>query len=327
MNLHLLSTGLVPTTALGAVLTLAGPPALSADPNGAEARPANGILAQTEQTGGEQAPKKEVTEKEVAAEEAAPVFRLPAHISPNEQIEFFRTADYDDSGWISYEEAVEALLLPDRRAYQLYDTNADLRISTEEFRERYLESIRRTGDYRPPVPKATGGVAPPRTAEQLRNRFDRDLDVRLNSEELKTLVQEYDLPEAEAGPILARLDANQDGFLDQTELVGLSQTIEFFKDLPSGVFEENRPESLEELYGERIKRESTRGLSEPPQIRGPVRPYYRLDADGDEDIDSQDLFDLQFPLTLPVRANSVLAALDTNGNGSLDRAEFRAAME
>ncbi len=270
----------------------------------------------------EQDPEQELSSE---PDELEP-FRLPAYISPNQQLEYFRIADYDSSGWISFEEARESLVL-DRQTYQIYDSNIDGRISQEEFEDRYLESIRLTGGFRPPIPAATGTVAPPRTAEQLRNSFDRNLDARLGVAELDLLIKEYGLPDRDGKQLLILLDEDTSGYVDPPELVRLSQILDAFKSLPPRVFDADRPGSLEELYGERTPRENTRGLAEPPFIRGPVRPFYRLDADGDEDIDEQDLFALQFPLTLPVRASSVLAALDTDGNGALDRDEFRAAME
>lgn len=313
-----------PFVALGSLLALGALVEPSSGQNGARGKPR--AVPPAPEVSAQEPVSAQEEDADPSELEGLEPFRLPAYISPNEQLEFFRTADYDASGWISFEEARDSLVL-DRQTYQIYDTDIDGRISQEEFEERYLEAIRRTGGFRPPIPAETGAVAPPRTPEQLRNSFDRNLDARLGVSELDILIAEYGLPDRDGKGLLIVLDEDTSGYVEQTELVRLSQILDAFKSLPPRVFEKDRPSSLEELYGERTPRENTRGLSEPPFIRGPVRPFYRLDADGDEDIDEQDLFDLQFPLTLPVRASSVLAALDTDGNGALDRSEFRAAME
>ena len=65
---------------------------------------------------------------------------------------------------------------------------------------------------------------------------------------------------------------------------------------------------------------------QPVRITPPVLTFRRLDIDADGMITLEDLTELQRPLVLPVRARAVLAALDGNGDGSLDEAEFRGAM-
>lgn len=266
----------------------------------------------------------QTAEDEPPAEPAEEPFVLPAHISPTEQIDFFRTADYDGSGWVSFDEARKSLIL-DRDGYQALDRDGDFRVNQEEFELFYQETIERAGGFRPPVPNAEAEVAPPRSAAQLRNTFDKNLDGRLGLAELEALVLEYGLPQ-EAPILLAKTDLDGSGVLDGQELEVLSNVIGAFQAAPSGLFEENAPKSIEELFGERVPRETTFGLPEPPYVRGPVRPFHRLDADGDDRISESDLSELQFPLTLPVRASSVLAALDTDGDGGLDREEFRAAL-
>jgi hypothetical protein len=126
--------------------------------------------------------------------------------------------------------------------------------------------------------------------------------------------------------LAGQLDANASGGLELDELAAASALVDAYKQSPAGMFEVERPRSLEELYGKPVPRTNPVGIAEPPYIRGPVHPFFRLDLDRNDKIDEQDLFELQFPLTLPVRPSSVLAAIDRDGDGALDREEFRAAM-
>ena len=252
---------------------------------------------------------------------------LPPYLDPLEEEEFFQTADYDGNGWISFEEARDSLLL-DRAGFFAFDTDKDLRLSAKEFSARYRDSIERTGGFQPPIPKSAAELAPPRSAVELRNAFDRNLDGRLGALELDAFVEDYALPKITGEEVLAQLDTDGSGTLELVELGAMSALIDAYKQAPAGMFEEGpRPKSIEDLYGELVPRESAFSVDEPPYMRGPVRPFWRLDLDRDGGIEERDLFDLQYPLTLPVRASSVIAALDRDGDRSLSRAEFRASME
>jgi Ca2+-binding EF-hand superfamily protein len=59
---------------------------------------------------------------------------------------------------------------------------------------------------------------------------------------------------------------------------------------------------------------------------GPVPVFHRLDLQGNGRITAADLLDLQHPIESSVRIQAVVAALDTNGDGAIDPAEFQACL-
>ncbi len=87
------------------------------------------------------------------------------------------------------------------------------------------------------------------------------------------------------------------------------------------------PESIDELFGKRVKRSAQSGsTAQSLWIPGPVTSFKRLDFDEDGQLSANDLIELARPLQVPVRIHALIAALDTDGDGTLSEAEFRASM-
>ncbi|MCB9913799.1 MAG: EF-hand domain-containing protein [Planctomycetes bacterium] len=85
--------------------------------------------------------------------------------------------------------------------------------------------------------------------------------------------------------------------------------------------------SVYELFGRVEPREEVlHGTPEPDRIVGPVPTFRRLDYDGDGGITRADLTELARGSSLEPRLNTLLATLDTNGDGRIDATEFRASM-
>ena len=85
--------------------------------------------------------------------------------------------------------------------------------------------------------------------------------------------------------------------------------------------------SIEDLFGGLEERSGGFHSSlHPPAIPGPVTHFRRLDLDNDGLVSLRELDRLQSPLQLPIRANTVLAALDRNEDRHLSEAEFKDAL-
>lgn len=242
--------------------------------------------------------------------------------------EFFKRCDQNGGGWISLQEAEDSLGL-DASGFRVYDTDADGRISREEFGVRYRLSVTRVGAFKPPLATPSVVRAPTRNAEQLRNAYDKNGDGGLSAEEMKLLLSDYERSELPAELAVQKLDRDGSTRIDGTEIEVLarllSSTVVKPPDNPS---EAHLPKTLEELFGGSKDRSSGfQSAPMPPQIDGPVPQFRRLDLDGDGQISLEDLRRLQSPLELPVRAGAVLAALDLDGNGSLSPEEFAAALD
>lgn len=245
-------------------------------------------------------------------------------VDEERQQAYFATADYDGSGWISFREAEDALLL-DREDFGLYDSNRDGRIDAEEFGERYRSTVEQVGGFQPPVPPVEDTKPPPRNAIELRNTYDVDLDGTVDLSELETLINDYEIPSLTPQLAMSQLDRSGNGGLELIELEFVSTLLDTLRS--SGVLLSTTASTLEELFGLPVERTVRRGqVQRPPRISGPIQPFARLDLDRDEGITVEDLSTLQFPAALPVRPATVIASLDTNGDGRLDRDEFRRAM-
>ena len=64
---------------------------------------------------------------------------------------YFKVADYDGNGWISYREASESLGI-DRRRFSVYDGDRDGRITLEEYTRVFINTFEKLGAVPPPVP-------------------------------------------------------------------------------------------------------------------------------------------------------------------------------
>jgi len=64
---------------------------------------------------------------------------------------YFEIADYDGDGWISFREARSSLEI-DRQRYLVYDANQDGQVTLPEYTLVSLETWRRYGAFKPPIP-------------------------------------------------------------------------------------------------------------------------------------------------------------------------------
>jgi len=88
-----------------------------------------------------------------------------------------------------------------------------------------------------------------------------------------------------------------------------------------------RATSVLALFGQPEERANADEITPlPPRIPGPVPLFRRLDLDDDGLITSADLQELQRPVQLPVRINTVLATLDLDGDGGISADELHRAM-
>jgi len=96
---------------------------------------------------------------------------------------------------------------------------------------------------------------------------------------------------------------------------------------PKEVKEKVNEQSVRTLFGEHHPRSvEDEAFPLPPQIRGPVNHFDRLDVTRDGNITIEDLEWLARPALLEVRFSSVIAILDADNDGGVSRAEFNAAM-
>jgi len=126
---------------------------------------------------------------------------------------------------------------------------------------------------------------------------------------------------------MANLDENSDRSLSGAELERASRLLQSLYaagilgngELPSYA-------SVDELFGRTVERPAAIDASrQPPLIAGPVLTFRRLDLDGDGGIEISDLYRLLTPVTPSFSIGAIHAGLDTDENGSIDRAELAAA--
>lgn len=256
--------------------------------------------------------------------------RVPAPqkvATPEEIREWFATADYNDSDWISYREAHRSLGF-DHTRFWIYDLDRDGRLVLKEFREFYQDSIRNSQGFEPPIAHQEPGGPPKRTPSQLRNAYDTDLDNVVSVAELEALLTDYARPEP-PDKVMDRLDEDHDGKLTANELEDISEIL-----YPVQLVEETeeqrstRPQSLEELFGQpAIPANPRDGELLAPRIVGPIPIFRRLDLDNDGLISVEDLNRLLRPLQTPVRIHTVINTLDLDGDGKLSRGEFVNAIQ
>ncbi len=240
---------------------------------------------------------------------------------------YFGASDYDGNGWISYREANEAFGT-DRPGFAIYDTDHDGRISIEEFTKRFDDIKAKTGGVKPPKTKSPEKLVPSRNAEQLRNAYDANGDHALDLAELQKLVKDYNREQIPPEIVLEKLDRDNSGKLEGDELVTFSQLLSATYTPEQAIVDPAKaPKSIDQLFGQVTQR--PQGLNtapQPPQIKGPVSHFRRLDLDDDGGITLEDLNKLLASSQLSVRVSGVFAALDTDRDGTISESEFMDAM-
>lgn len=276
-------------------------------------------------------PPEEAQPADSAGETSEKSDEPPLEIGPavREKIDsYFALADYDMNGWISFREA-HASMGHDRLTYAGYDKDADGRIRMDEFERRYMEILESGGGFEPPKPPDSPYLVPARNSEQLRNAFDVTADGKLELFEVEQMLALYQYSEVPAEVVFEKLDVDESEALELDELAMLAQLLQAPQPSLENVEEARAATaaSIEELFGGLEPRpEEAGGTLHPPRIPGPVPPFRRLDLDNDGAVTVEELERLARPLTLSVRPGAMLAALDQNEDGQLDRDEFRGAM-
>jgi len=246
----------------------------------------------------------------------------------------FQLCDLDANGWISLREA-EVILSFDRVEYRRFDANLDGRVDEPEFKLHEEELLAKLG-ARPPAEETAAADAPapgegprselrvafPRPVDLLA-RYDADHTQGLNAAELDKLQAEMDL-ELSSELALAQMDADDSGQLEAGELVPIAW-----------MASQNLPPALQPAPPASTGGTDPVGPSPAPADAAPAPPaaevltrtHFRLlDPSKDGWIDQSDLRLLQSPARLDVRVETVLSALDRDGDGKLSEAEFRASM-
>lgn len=264
-----------------------------------------------------------------AAPALAPVFFPEADLPEQEALQkrYFQIADYDGNGWISYREATASLGL-DRGRFPSFDEDRDGRIVPEEFDQRFRATVEMVGSFRPPTPaSSTTSAAAANPTSGIIGAADLDGDGQLALGELDSLLSGVGITGIPAGAVMAKFDLDQSGQLDATELEEVATQLSQ-GGLAAAPDPMSVPRNIDDLFGVPARRvEDTSGTPLPPRLVGPVTHFRRLDFDDDGVITPDDLLRLQAPIQVDVRARAIIAFLDVNGDGQLDRTEFDAAMD
>jgi hypothetical protein len=233
---------------------------------------------------------------------------------------YFEISDYDGSGWISSEEAGQALLAS-RDEFFRYDVDKDGGISLTEFVARHTTIVKTQGLFQPPIPAPNRRPELPPPTRVWFERFDADRNGGWDPAELALALDEFALAGAVDDTLWARFDADGSGALEDFEIDAVMAFTASAR-LALGTTAGN----LRELFGVPVPNPSGPGVVPgPARLLGPLPFLERLDVDGDGTCSLSDLEALEFPAALPVRAQTLVAALDANGDGVLGEDELRAA--
>ncbi|MDZ4773173.1 MAG: EF-hand domain-containing protein [Planctomycetota bacterium] len=261
-------------------------------------------------------------------ERPAPRASSPRSVLPGDEVPadlpgpYFRTCDYDGNGWISFSEA-KASMNVDRKAFAVYDTDSDGRISLEEYTGRYLTIVTRGGAFAPPIDKVVSRRIPKRTADELLAAFDTDNDGVLDVRDVQRALAEYGAQGVDAAKVLDSIDDDKSGRVEAPEAQALLDVLV----PPSLSIARKKIGSIEALFDTvETRKVDIDTTPQPARLRGPVSTFRRLDFDRSGDIGLDDLDQLQRPLLIPIRASAVIATLDIDGDGVLSPAEFAASM-
>lgn len=245
------------------------------------------------------------------------------------QTEYFAIADHDGNSWISYREAVASMDV-DRGEFRSFDADRDGRIDSAEFGARLRQTVELVGSFRPPRPRPEAADRTPDISATLLDSVDLDNDGSLGVFELQAAFEALNASSnLDAQLVLSSFDRDLSGTLDAEEFSDIARSLRegTFAIAPAPA---EPPTSIDELFGVPVPRRTLPGAGAstlPPRLVGPVTHFHRLDADRDGSISPEDLLQLQAPLHLEVRARAVVAFLDLDGDGTLNRAELRAAFE
>lgn len=268
---------------------------------------------------------REQTPATPPADSGSPPKRRTLQTATNEELveKYFADSDANANGFISFKEAEAAMKL-DRDDFAVFDKDRDGRIDPTEFKSRY-EAIKKLGGAFP-APIAPEGIrrASMRSPETLVRAYDRNADGRIDSLELKRLLEENSGSALQPELAMEVLDQDRSGELEELELTRLATML-----FRAGTSEGRgpAPKSIAELFGKRMKRAAPDSATPHVLwIPGPVSAFRRLDYDEDGRIDAQDLIELSRPIQVPVRIHALIAAIDTDGDGALSEAEFWASM-
>jgi len=270
-------------------------------------------------------PEKRAAAEPDAADPKKPVPEGPILASASQLETYFATADHDANGWISFREAVASMGIG-REAFRVYDHDRDGRLVLSEFLFLHNDSVTRTGGFRPPKKREDEDRARRRTAVQLLNAYDRDLDDFVASTELRRMLEDYRRTDVDDEVVLTGHDRDNDGRLSLLELATLN-TILWPRTEQLASDEDpvdTRPGSIDELFGKVVRRDSSTPY--PPLITGPVPHFRRLDLDNDGAISVEDLENLMRPMQLRLRIHALMNTLDLDGDGVLNEQEFERAL-
>lgn len=233
---------------------------------------------------------------------------------------YFAICDYNQNGWISFEEASQALLVS-RDEYFAYDVDKDGAIRLEEFVARHGTIVDTQGLFQPPIPAPNRRPVLPTPTRVWFERFDADASGGWDPAELTLAFDEVGLASEIDDDLWARFDADESGVLEAFEIEPVLGYTAGAR-LALGT----TAKSLRELFGVPVPVSSGPGVVEgPTRLVGPLPVFDRLDVDGDGVCSLADLEALEFPAALPIRPQTLIAALDGNGDGVLESSELRAA--
>jgi hypothetical protein len=237
--------------------------------------------------------------------------------------QWFSVVDADGNAWLSLRETGVGLDF-DAGRVRSFDLDKDGRMTIAEYRAFYVREIEAGNP--PTAPRSTvaeSRMSPRRDELQLRVAFDRDLDGTIDVREFGTLLTEYGQGDLDARVVFQRADGNGDQRLDLAELTRVAVLLDPLAQ------SQNRAapamaRTLSELFGAHSARG---GEAQPPYIAGPVPTFWRLDLDGDGQIEDEDLAILQGHTHMPISLAAVKSALDRDGDGRLSALEFAMALD
>lgn len=258
---------------------------------------------------------------------ALPVVALPAQDAADEIAQtasaYFAIADWNGDGHIVFKEAAGSMSI-DRDAFRGWDTDRDGRIQQAEFVARYRSIVERGGAVARPIGKPeTAAPQAVRTPDELLALYDDNRDRGLERSELARLLADAKKRDLEAESLLLALDKDASLRLEGAELEELAAKLAGQAVQRPAAAKKTMAQLFETPQPREAKVAAAR---EPARIQGPASDFRRLDHDGDGAITVHDLVELQRPISMPIRAEALVSALDKDGDGRIGPDEFLASM-